>query len=119
MRTILTAWFLALALYMVTPYAMAETSNPQNLRAVWTGYHVVGDVCINVKDKRTGASRRAEMWLVNNGEVALHAMANGITCFEVMLGARNELLVNAPENEVDVYVVRDDTTPFFTVELPM
>lgn len=118
MRTVITAWAMAYLLYLVTPYALANEQDDTLLQTVWTGYHVVGDVCINVKDKRNGQSESAEMWLLNNGDVKVHAIAQGLTCLEVMLGHRNELQVALPNEHTEVYVVRDDTTPFFTVELP-
>lgn len=118
MRTLISVWAFAFILYLITPYAIAMESKESTMQTVWTGYHVVGDVCFNVRDKKTGKSQKAQMWLINNGETRIHAEAKGLTCLEVNLGSKNEIRVELPNEYTEAYVVRDDTSPFFTVELP-
>lgn len=119
MKTILTAWVIALFLYVLTPYAIAEDQSVVNAQTIWTGYNVVGELCINVRNKTDGKPAHTILHLISDGRWSEAINAEGFSCLDVAFSPKNELRRTSSQNDVVVDIVDDSTTPFITIELPI
>lgn len=120
MKTILTAWFIAFTVYLITPHAFANDDiPPAGVVPVWAAYAVVGDVCVEMRHKATGEPARAEFWLVNNERVQWFSDAVGTLCIPVEFSRQSELYAVVYEKPVEIAITKDTTTSYFSVELPL
>ena len=119
MKSIITAWIIAFALYTVTPLVIAKDEPPRAVIPVWGAYAVVGDVCVEIRNQTTGEPAEAELWLVNKERVQWFNDANGKLCLPVEFSGKSELYAVVYDDSVGVEVVHDTTTGYFTIELPL
>ena len=119
MKTILTAWIIAITVYLLTPYAIAEDQGNVNEKTIWTGYNVVGELCINVRNKTNGKPANSTLRLINNGQWSQAIDVKGFSCLDVDFAPKNELRQIGVQQDVVIDVVDDSTTPFITIELPI
>ena len=109
MKTILTAWALALSVYMVTPLVYANEAE----QVIWTGYNVVGDVCVEMKPGEAQLQGMAVQVQNHKGMREVY-LKTGLNCLDIGFSSRTALV--AASNRVAL--VSDNTTPFVTIELP-
>ena len=120
MKTILTAWFIAFSVYLITPYAFAaDDMPPKGVIPVWAAYAVVGDVCVEMRNESTGEPARAEFWLVNHERVQWFSDAQGQLCIPVEFSRQSELYAVIYDKPVKIAITKDTTTSYFSVELPL
>ncbi|MDH5545847.1 MAG: hypothetical protein OEZ43_09655 [Gammaproteobacteria bacterium] len=119
MKSILTVWIIAFTLYSLTPLVIASEKPPRAVIPVWGAYAVVGDVCVEIRNQSTGEPAMAELWLVNDERVQWFDGAQGEMCLPVEFSSKSELYAVINDDSVGVKVVRDTTTGYFTIELPL
>lgn len=119
MKTILTVWAIVFALYSLTPLAIADERIPRAVVPVWAAYAVVGDVCVEIRDKATGEYAEAEFWLVNEERVQWFSDAAGYLCMPVEFSKETQLYAVVYDRPVSINVVKDTTTSYFSIELPL
>ncbi len=124
MKTLLTAWLIALTVYLLTPVVFAdERAYGDDLafaqpRLLWQRSHVGGEVCLMVQRLEDSTPAMVKVWLVSGDELKWLRTVEGADCLDVDFGRRNQLWIHGQAN-VDVSIIEDRTSPFFTIELPL
>jgi len=113
MKTILTTWLLALTVYVVTPYVYAGEAG----EVIWTGYNVVGDVCLEIKSDEAGV-QGAQLQVLNHQGVKLVKLKAGLNCLDIAMSSKTALRTQSAGSVSSIELVTDNTTPFVTIELP-
>lgn len=117
MKTLAYAWVIVLGIYFVTPYAIGdETATSQ--QTLWRGSSVSGDVCINARTY-DGVDGSAEVWIYSDNSVKGPQTIKGMVCIDVPFSRSSALEVKPLEDNTVVEMVKDFTSPYFVVELPM
>jgi len=118
MKTLITIWCVTFLLYSISSAVQAD-SIPLKNTTVWTGYNVVGDLCVDIKNKHNDAPANAELWLITQENVQRFAAVKGYKCLDIKLSKTTTLQAITYEESSEVSVVKDTTSTFFVVELPI
>ncbi len=118
MRTLITTWCVIFLLY-VTSTAVQAGPIPFGNQTVWTGNNVVGNLCVEIRNKQNNSPAVAELWLINQNDVQWFKAVKGHKCLDVKLSETSILQAISYDETTEVNVIKDDTSTFFVVELPI
>ncbi len=118
MKTLISICCGSFLLYSLSSLAHADNFPHTNV-TIWVGNNVVGDLCVEVKNTQSDTPALAELWLINQNEVRWFDAVKGYKCLDIKLSKKTELHAITYEESSEVVVVKDNTSTFFVVELPI
>lgn len=118
MKILITIWCITFFLYSISSIVHAD-SIPLKNTTVWTGHNVVGNLCVDIRNKHNDTPANAELWLITQEDVQRFNAVKGYKCLDIKLSKTTTLQAITYEESSEVSVIKDTTSTFFVVELPI